>query len=639
MYKISVPMICTNIKRAGGCERLEAELRKIGAQRIFLALGLLKTDPVERKKDMDTLAENCKYFKERGFEVGAWMWTFWCDGGNFAQMLGADRHENTGFCCPLDENFKRFSGEYIQQVAKCGVDMIMFDDDFRFGFFGGNGIYCTCEHHMRKIRKIVGEDITREKLQELAISGGANKYRDAWMKANGDSLKAFAANAREYLDKVRPEVRMGACSCMTLWDNDGVDAITITKILAGNTKPFMRLIGAPYWAVNKSWGNRLEHIIELERMESAWCKNARSEGVEVFSEGDAYPRPRTNCPSSYLEIFDMALRADGTNDGILKYAIDYRSSLDYETGYVERHCRNKPVYDAIERIFNNKNACGVRVYEAMNKLRDMKIPEKICNSGKVENIFFSPASRMLSSLSVPTTYDGDGTAAIAFGENIKYVPESAFLGGIIIDMRAAEILAEKGIDTGICEIVGKKKSTEEFFCRYNEYVQVGSDAEVFEVKLKDGADVLSRFVVSGSDYGGGNDTVPASFIYTNNKGHKFLVFNFEAYFNSESLIRSYARSRQICDAVKTLSGKALPAYCYGNPDLYIISKKDDSANKMAVGMWNIFADSVLNPVVELDGEYSEAEFINCTGKIDGNKVILSEIAPFGFAGFDVKKLV
>ena len=56
---------------------------------------------------------------------------------------------------------------------------------------------------------------------------------------------------------------------------------------------------------------------------------------------------------------------------------------------------------------------------------------------------------------------------------------------------------------------------------------------------------------------------------------------------------------------------------------------------MAVGLWNIFADSVIEPVVELDKEYSEIRFINCSGRLQGKKVCLTELAPFVFAGFTV----
>ena len=488
-----------------------------------------------------------------------------------------------------------------------------------------------CEHHMKKIREELGEDISPVELQERAISGEKNKYRDAWLKVNGDSLKDFAKNAREYLNQVNPSIRLGVCSCMSLWDNDGVDTETISRLLAGDTKPFVRLIGAPYWAPIKGWGNRLQNVIELERMERSWC----SDDIEIFSEGDAYPRPRTNCPAAYMELFDMAMRADGTTDGILKYAIDYASTIDYECGYIDRHCRNKHIYEGIEKAFANKTACGVRVYEAMNKLENMEIPEEAENSTKIDDIFFSPAARMLADCSVPTVYRGEGVCSIAFGENIKYVPDTAMKNGIIIDMRAAQILEGMGIDTGIKKIGGKISVTQEYFCDYKEQVNIHHGAMVYETELKDGARILSSFVINQSKYTLREREIPAAYLYENDNGYKFLVFAFDAYFNSEHLYRSYARSRQLRDAIVWLSGKALPAYSYGNPDLYIMCKRN--SDSMAVGLWNIFADSVIEPVVEVDDEYSEISFINCTGRIDGAKVILSEIQPFSFAGFELRK--
>lgn len=637
MYNVSVPMVAVNIERSGGKERLASELTRLGAKRVFLALGIAKTDDATRHAELEILKENCKYFKSLGFEVGAWFWTFWYEGDcGFTDMLGADGRVNKNFACPMDEAHTAFTCRYIKEIALCGVDMIMFDDDFRLGFFGG-GIYCTCEKHLAAIRELLGEDISRGELMKKAISGEGNKYRDAWMKANGDSLRSFAKSCRGALDEVAPEVRMGPCSCMTVWDNDGIDTIELSKILAGNTAPFMRLIGAPYWAVNKSWGNRLGNVIELERMEVAWVRQAMGEGVEIMSEGDVYPRPRFCCPSSYLEIFDTALRADGNFDGILKYAINYRSTYDYDTGYVDVHCRNKAYYDAISRIFDGKDAVGVRVYEAKNKLRDMKIPEKIENSYKVEDIFFSPASRMLSNCSIPTTYDGDGLCSVAFGENIKYVPESALKNGIMIDVRAAEILMDKGIDTGIRKIVGYGKTSEEYFGCIGEYDGIGADADICILDVDEKAEILSSFDISEKAYTGGNKKVPACFIYENALGYKFAVFAFEAYFNGESLIRSYARSREISIIVQKLAGKPLPCYCGGNPFAYTLCKKNGNGD-MSFGLWNIFEDSILSPVVELDGDdYTIHECIGCTGRICENKLYLSEISPFAFACIELKK--
>jgi hypothetical protein len=58
---------------------------------------------------------------------------------------------------------------------------------------------------------------------------------------------------------------------------------------------------------------------------------------------------------------------------------------------------------------------------------------------------------------------------------------------------------------------------------------------------------------------------------------------------------------------------------------------------MSVGLFNVFPDSVLEPKIELDGEYFSIKCINCTGKLEGKTVTLSDIPPFAFAGFEVTK--
>ena len=57
---------------------------------------------------------------------------------------------------------------------------------------------------------------------------------------------------------------------------------------------------------------------------------------------------------------------------------------------------------------------------------------------------------------------------------------------------------------------------------------------------------------------------------------------------------------------------------------------------MSVGLWNIFPDEIFEPIVELDRDYSEIEFINCSGRLEGSRVYLSEMAPYSVAGFEVK---
>ena len=78
----------------------------------------------------------------------------------------------------------------------------------------------------------------------------------------------------------------------------------------------------------------------------------------------------------------------------------------------------------------------------------------------------------------------------------------------------------------------------------------------------------------------------------------------------------------------------MTAKCLGNPDLYMMTKQNDEG--LGIGLWNIFADEIFKPVIELGDKYTSAEFINCSGKLEGNKIELSEISPFGFAFINLK---
>ena len=624
MYKISVPIKNENFERAGK-EELVKKLKSLDAQRVFLALGTYETDEAKRKKVFASLKENTEFLKGHGFEVGAWIWTFWIkDKNDYTHMKFTTGNTSKEFICPSDEKFRSFAGEYVKNIAKCGVDIIMYDDDYRYDFLDA-GMGCLCENHIEYMENKLGEKLPENVISDYLISGGENKYRSAWLEANKYFMLKFAEDMRKCLDEINPEIRFGSCSCMSVWDFDGADSIEISKKLAGNTKPFMRLIGAPYWAVNKQWGNRLQDVIELERMELAWCAD---EDIEIFGEGDVYPRPRFNCPASYLEGFDTALRADGGFDGILKYALDYTSNANYENEYVKRHIENKEIYKEINTVFGNKQAVGVRVYESMRKFEHMDVPNA-ADDKYLPDMFFSPAARMLASCSIPTVYEGSGICGIVFGENAKYIPDEAFKNGLIIDARAAEILSEKGIDVGIESKteLSIKNLSEEYFIDENEYVPVYHESGTYNLKLKSGAKVQSWFIDNNEKY-------PASYIYENADGQRFFAFAFNGYFMHEFLYRQYTRSEQLAQNIKWLSGNSLSARVSGNPDLYVMNKSDGKA--LAVGMWNFFDDYISEPVIKLDKNYSKIKFINCTGKLNENTVYLSKIQPYEFVAFEVE---
>lgn len=622
MYDILVPVISNNVKRMGR-ETIVSEMNRIGSNRIFIATGTFQYEKQNREATLETLKENCTYFKEKGFETNTWNWSFWVDGNHpFTKMKHYNGYLQESFCCPSDEAFLAFVRDYIKDLAKTGAKMILMDDDFRLS------ANCICDNHKKLIEELVGEQLTIEQLKQKIFSGGKNKYRDAFRKVNATLLTNYAKMLREAVDEVNPKIRIGLCAVMSLWDIDGVDAATISKILAGKTKPYLRLIGAPYWGVNKFLGNRLQDTFELLRMERSWCGDFDG---EIVAEGDVYPRPRHATPASYVELYDLAVRADGKLNGIMKYALDYYASPRYETGYVDTHCKNKELYSKVEELFGGKESVGVRVYESMNKFSTMTVPKQMEGDPKFVDSFFPVAARMLAQTSVPTTYYGEGVCGIAFGENVKMVPREAFKKGMILDVEAARLLEEQGIDVGLVSVGKTVNVIEENFETQNEYALGSYQAHLIE--LKEGAKADS-FICYYDDETSSMQQSPCAYYYENKEGEQFFVFAFEGYFNSDTMYRSYARSKQLEQAVKAFFGNNLPAYSYGNPDLYLMCKVQDGA--MAVGLWNCFADGIETPVITLDKEYSEIRFINCEGKLEGNQVTLSYMEPFSFGAFEVK---
>lgn len=637
MYKYAVPVMNSNVN-INNREAVLSELRRFDAERVFISIGFYELDQNKQKEVFSSLKENCAFFKENGLEVGAWLWAFEMTKkdsfGNMRTIFGEEHPERA---CPTDPDFVRFSGEYIKKVAKCGIDMIMFDDDLRYNFFTDTTPGCLCERHIAMINEMTGEQNDRESLAKLILGGGKNKYRDAYLKANGDAFRGFAKAIREAVDEIDPSIRVGACTCMSSWDIDGTTPDELARIFAGNTKPFYRFIGAPYWAVRNSFGASLQDVIELERMESSWT---RSDDIEVFAEGDAYPRPRYNCPASYIEGFDTAIRAAGCTDGILKYGIDYTSNIDHETGYAHFHERNREIYKGIDEMFSDKKHCGVRVYESMRKVADMEMVTAVNKTADLEYLFQSKAARTLAHNTIPSVYEGEGVCGIVFDENARSLPLSALKNGLIIDIAAAEILMERGVDVGVKKIGGELKGNIERNLKTdNRIYHYSTPVTVFDNEFNENAIILSVLETEKGH-------VPLSYLYENADGNRFLVFNVNSRpngegkyrntrFGPENVFRNYERSRQIAEFAEYASGKKLPAYLYGCPEMYIQCKEADG--KLAVGLWNFFADEAFDFTVQLAEEYSSVKFLRCKGELLGDTVKIDSIPAYGFAFFEVEK--
>lgn len=624
MYKVSVPLVRYHEDPAESIR----QAKRLGASRVFLCPGR-GLDKQERLSGLSLIRESLPIYREAGLEVGAWISTIGHGGPlvgehgapdtfGFTRITGLHGRTIDGSYCPLDENFSGRVAEYVAGLAGTGVSMIMLDDDFRMASRGDCG--CVCELHMAELERRTGKRLRREDLIRLIFSGGRNKYRDAFLDMTGDTLRGFAAKLRAAVDSVNPSVRLGACSCMSVWDGDGVDSIELAKILAGGTEPFMRFIGAPYWSAGTTSRPTasLAYVAELERAQAHWCEGS---GVELFSEGDVYPRPRYFVPAAYLEGFDTLLRAAGGLDGILKYGVDYSSSPLYETGYALRAERNRGLCGEIERRFSGKTALGVRVFSEMKLIRDKVFPENNDKIGDTyDDGFHTPEQLFLIDSSIPMTYS-DSAVGIAFGENARAKGLSD-CGTLMLDAPAAALLKSSGVDIGAEEIRPAASGIYSESYVGDETVVEDKNDGIFELTLKPGAEALSYFE--------GEKKIPSTYRYTNADGRRFLVFCFDgrAIYRNPRLSRGYTRQRQLHREL------CPPVSCVGNPDLYVMAKRGEGS--LAAGLWNFSVDYVPDAEVKLSKAYSRAEFINCSGSLEGDTVrIHGDIPAFGFAGFEV----
>ncbi len=246
-------------------------------------------------------------------------------------------------------------------------------------------------------------------------------------------------------------------------------------------------------------------------------------------------------------------------------------------------------------------------------------------------MFFSHAAGLLTANAIPTTYKGEGITSIAFGENIKYVPDEAYKNGMIIDLKAAKILTEKGIDVGLRSWENIDGFFNESFDDLTTHVKAYDTAEFYKLEIDEKAEVLAYYTfVDGTK----EEKLPSAYLYENKEGKRFLVYAFigENQPYSSSLLWCYPRRKEIVKAIEWLSkGNSLPITSSDSPHLYCICKEDKKS--IAAGYFNCTIDKTKNLKVEFNKKVKNLEFINCQGKvIDEKTAIIEKIDAYEFAG-------
>ena len=173
-YTVACPLMNRTFAR-NDRETTAALLREAGVARVFLALGTNCLAEPDRGEEIRLLRENRAFLKARGFEVGAWLWAFlYTLPADFVRMQAPDGRVSTMTVCPTDPAYRREMGLFLRELAAAGVDMIMFDDDYRYGF-QDMGFGCVCGNHRAMIEETLGRPVTGDELRASLLAGGQNE--------------------------------------------------------------------------------------------------------------------------------------------------------------------------------------------------------------------------------------------------------------------------------------------------------------------------------------------------------------------------------------------------------------------------------------------------------------------------------
>ncbi len=599
----------------------------------FVAIYIDRTFvPEQNEKNLADLKDNLAYLHALGYDTCVWIQAFGFGVGlqgrdaecasSFTRITGLDGRVCDDAMCPEDPAFMDYYLSLVRGVVRAGARRIMLDDDLCLSVRPGLG--CSCERHLTLLKERTGRDISRDELKDQLFTGEATDLRREWLSLMGETLKKFCRRVRAAADEINPEVEMGFCAGYTSWDLEGVDALTLTAILAGKHRPFLRLTGAPYWVEqNRFPGQRMAQIVEFTRMQRQWCEEA---DAEIFTENDSYPRPRHRVPAAIIETFDFCMSADSPI-GQLKYIFDYYSAPGYEDGYLKAHERSRALINEVRDRIGPMPAAGVYVHEPMSKAADMPFPDKPSPAFEVMQTAFSPAASLLSSCGIATAYAPHTGVAAAFGDSGRTIPLTD-RAGFILDYPAACAMMKRGVDVGLISGEPASVPMTEHFISANDSVlldgcvRYSAPSHFHKCILAPATQVESVFPQE-------NGSIPASYTYENAAGQRFLVFLFDgiAVKSNSALSCSYYRQAQILAFCRRV-GAPLPAACCKNPEFYLICKEDE--NQLAIAFCNFSLDYIADAVIELSRDCRNAQFLGCTGRLENGNIIIDHIPAWGF---------
>lgn len=544
-------------------------------------------------------------YRKKGIEPYFWLGHSLGHGGElsarsqvpFRTMMGADGDEAPGCFCPLDEGVKQYLVDVVTALAKAGIPLILLDDDFRVNYhMPGVDLGCFCPDHIARFNRENGTDYTRQELAELVYEG-KDDTRAKFLKMAGDTLLELASAIEQAVHKVSPNTRLGLATAMIHYSSEGYDIRQLAKTLAGNTRPYLRVFGAPYHVKNNPM--HLGFTVDTAKHLQDHLTGC---DIEIIGEGDTYPHTRFFTNRTALQTHLLASRCSGVRN-MLHYPFCFATSPDFETVYVDTAEKLRPAMTMLDTLLpETLQATGIQPVLTFGNLRNIPISREMTRRERVwpdEPM----ALKMLSQFGIPTVparhaknqpvllagYNGYGSTDAQLNDLLDR--------GAIIDATAAAWLLDRGFDIGL-ESVERldcvptfEEYCGEFSSRYKGeqvWLLCGGDTPFFDLRPKKEARVAGCYV------NGTNGSRGVSCVAYEKGSRKVFVLGFDFFSvrGSFQAVSNVARAEQIRNVCRWLGVEAfvqneeflyINAYAYENTrTVCLVQTNTDKTERIAL---------------------------------------------------------
>lgn len=332
--------------------------------------------------------------------------------------------------CPSDKRFRDYVVKTIGKLASLDPTFFLVDDDF--GLRDGE---CCCPAHLAELNATMstsfknGQEL-KSVLEKMPYS---DKLKRTYEEQRIETSRIFAREIRAEIDRHAPSIRCGYC--MTYMGY--VFAEEISKILAGGTKPFVRVANAYY--LNTS----TQAIATLQGVtgKSATAVNGIDERID---ESDTFPQTLRSEGATAMHAHITSGILDGLNGSKLWIA-DFNKPNPVAAAPYERILRkNLNFYETLLDTVKGVAWQGpVQPIPGIKNNYDPLNPSAPCQQAEF-------TGNMLCRFGIPCTYERSERKALRMiaGGNVDFFTDEEILeffkGGLLLDSLAASKLVARG---------------------------------------------------------------------------------------------------------------------------------------------------------------------------------------------------